>query len=283
MNRHCIGLLLLVGVAGCERVVSINAPEGAKRLVVEARIERVEGAVTGNQRIRLTTTDAYTSTALPPAVSGAIVRVADDSGRVVAFTELAAEPGTYTTSALTAVVGRTYTLRITYLGDEYTSTEKMLPAVKVDSLYFTERKSLIGPKTGLRATISVNDPPGVKNYYLWDQFVDGKRLLSDDSTTFSRITTDDEFFDGGNVEDFQPFGGIALKSGQMIMVRQISISQQAQLYYETLTTQAINDGSPFGVNPANLRGNVVNVTRPGNPALGYFSASGVSEVSRRVP
>jgi hypothetical protein len=283
MHHRYAGILLLFGVVGCERVVSLNAPEGAKRLVVEARLERVEGAVNGAQRIKLSTTDAYFSKTAPPPARGAIVRVADDSGRVVPFAELSGEPGTYATSALIVVPGRSYTLRITYAGDEYTSTDTMLPAVVIDSLYFAERLSLFGPRTGLRATISVNDPPGVRNFYLWDQFVDGRRLLSDDSSSFARITTDDEFFDGGNVSDFQPFGGIALKSGQLVMVRQIAISQQAQAYYEALTTQALNDGSPFGVAPANLRGNVVNVTRSSSPALGYFIASGVSEVSRRVP
>jgi hypothetical protein len=275
--------LLLLGAIGCERVVSIAAPEGPKRLVVEARLERVDGAVSGAQRIRLTTTDNYFSRTLPPPASGANVRVADDSGRVVPFAEVVAEPGTYTTSALVMTPGRSYTLRITWSGEEYASTERMLPAVPVDSLYFAKRLSLFGPRDGLRATISVNDPVGVKNFYLWDQFVDGRRLLSDDSSSFARITTDDEFFDGGSVTDFQPFGGIVVKSGQLVAVRQVAISQQAQLYYEALTTQALNDGSPFGVAPANLRGNVLNLTRPGNPALGYFIAAGVSEVSKRVP
>jgi Domain of unknown function (DUF4249) len=283
MKHRFLALLVLVGAAGCERVVTLNAPEAPKRLVVEARLERVLEAVSGSQRITLSTTDAYFSRTAPPPARGATVRVVDDSGRAVAFTESAATPGVYTTTALTIVPGRSYTLRITYDGNEYTSTEKALPAVKVDSMYFAERLGLIGPKGGLRATISVNDPPSVKNYYLWDQFVDGRRLLSDDSSSFGRITTDDEFFDGGNVADFQPFGGIVVKSGQLVVVRQAAISQQAQQYYEALTSQAINDGSPFGIAPANLRGNVVNTTQPTKPALGYFIVAGVSEVSRRVP
>jgi hypothetical protein len=283
MHRRILGLLFLIGAAGCERTVSLNAPEGVKRLVVEARLERVQGAVTGAQRIRLSTTDAYFSRTAPPPARGAIVRVVDDSARVFPFTEVAADPGAYATTGLVVVPGRKYTLRITYAGDEYTSTETVLPAVPIDSLYFTQRLSQVGPTTGLRATISVTDPPTVKNYYLWDQFIDGRRLLGDDSSSYSRLTTDDDFFDGGTVSDLQPFAGIALKSGQLVMIRQVSISQQAQQYYEALTSQALNDGSPFGVAPANLRGNVINTTRPTSPALGYFIAAGVSELSRRVP
>ncbi len=275
--------VLAVAAAGCERVVTISAPEGEKLLVVEARLEQVAGVVSGVQRVKLTTTDAVFSKTAPPPARGAIVRVADDSGRVVAYSELPAEPGVYATSALIATAGRRYTLRITYAGNEYSSTELLRPAVPIDSMYFTRRLTQIGPASGLRATLVISDPPVINNYYLWDQFIDGRRLFSDDTAGFFKIVSDDEFFDGGTVRDFQPFGGIVVKSGELITVRQSSISQEATKYFSALNTQVNSDGSPFGTAPASLRGNVTNLSRPGVPALGFFVVAGVSVLSRRVP
>lgn len=65
-------LLLLIGcvlLAACERVVGLDVAEGPTRLVVEARLERVHGAVSGNQSIRLTTTAPYFANALTPPLA----------------------------------------------------------------------------------------------------------------------------------------------------------------------------------------------------------------------
>ena len=198
MDRRLLRALLLFPLVGCERVVGVTLPATQTRLVVEARLERPRDVTaTGRQEVHLTTTDSYFSKTTPPAVRGATVRVADDSGRVVAFTESTTRPGWYETNGLIISVGRKYTLRITWLGDEYVSTETALPSVAIDSLYFSKRTGDVGPVDGLRATISLQDPEGVRNFYLWDQFIDGRRLVSFDSLSFTRAVTSDDIFDGG--------------------------------------------------------------------------------------
>jgi Domain of unknown function (DUF4249) len=286
--RTLCAALLTVSAMGCERIVTVSAPVVTTRLVVEARLERVRGAVTGAQRIRLSTTSPYFAGSLPPAARGAIVRVADDSGRVVPFTESTTEPGSYATTALIIAPGRAYTLRITWQGQEYTATERTQAGVTMDSLYFTKRSAAgavtsSSNTTGLRATITVRDPVGVANFYLWDQYVDGTRLIVTDTSLFVRPVASDELFDGFVFEDFQPYDGITVKSGQMVRVRQVSISKQIYRFYLALQDQGFNDGSPFGLPPASLRGNVANVTTPSNLALGYFAVSEVTELERRVP
>jgi Domain of unknown function (DUF4249) len=282
----CVAFLALIA-AGCERIVTVSAPDSATRLVVEARLERVRGAATGAQRIKLSTSSPYFSRAVAPAARGAVVRVADDSGRVVAFAESATEPGIYATNALVVAPGRAYTLRITWQGEEYSSTERTQTGVDIDSLYFVKRVATgnVGNsnKVGLRATITVRDPVGVANFYLWDQLVNGSRLIVTDTSLFVRPVASDELFDGFVFVDFQPYDGIEVKSGQMVRVRQIAISKQIYRYYLALQDQGFNDGSPFGVPPASLRGNVANLTTPSNLALGYFAVSEVSELERRVP
>ncbi len=213
--RRLRPLLLICAIllSACERVVSLTVPESEPRLVVEARLERVRNAVSGRQRVKLTTTGSYFSVASPAPVRGAVVRVADDSGRVVTFAESATEPGVYLSTFFVITVGRTYTLRITHDGDEYASTETALGGVPIDSVYFRERTVAVGPVDGLRATIALRDPVGVKNFYLWDQFVDGRRLVSPDSESYSRVVASDDFRDGTRIRDFQPYAGIVVRPG----------------------------------------------------------------------
>ncbi len=282
MRRIMLTLLCSTAV-GCERIVSVSVPDSPPRLVVEARLERVRSAVSGTQRIRLTTTDRYFSTAAPPPARGAVVRVVDDSGKVVPFAELATEPGTYETTVFVIAVGRSYTLRITYQGEEYVSTETTQPAVAIDSLWFIDRIATISPQAGLRATIGLRDPVGVKNFYLWDQIVNGRRVVRPDSVGYFRVVASDDLSDGTRLRRFQPYDGVIVTRGQQVTVRQVAISEQAYRFYSALSEQGLNDGSPFGVPPSSLRGNVANLTTPAKHGLGYFIVAEVTEVEGQVP
>ncbi|MEP6833079.1 MAG: DUF4249 domain-containing protein [Gemmatimonas sp.] len=282
MRRFMVAAAMLM-LAGCERVVTVDLEEGPKRLVIEARLELVKGRANTNQRIRLTTTDAYFSNTTPPAARGAVVQVADNAGAVFPFTESTTEPGIYETTAFAGAVGRIYTLSINYQGDRYQSSEQLLSVAPIDSLYFIESTFPINATGGLRATITFRDPRGRKNFYLWDQLVNGVRILSSDSTVRGRVVISDELGDGQRLRDFQPYDGVRVESGELVTVRQSAISENVYRFYVALSEQASNDGSPFGVAPASLRGNVTNVTSPVHFPLGYFIASEVAEVSRRVP
>jgi hypothetical protein len=270
-------MVCVLALVGCERVVAVDLPEGPKRLVVEARLERVEGRVTGDQRIRLTTTDAFFSRTLPPAARGATVTVTDDRGGVVALSE-SAEPGVYTTSALVIEVGRTYTLRIGYDGNSYTSTSQVQAPVAIDSLYFAEPSSgPVGPATGARATIDLLDPARSKDYYLWEQSINGVALTGTDSVTRGRPVAEDVGFDGLSLKRFQPFDGYVVPVGGQVVLRQMRIPGVVYTYYRSLNDQVANGGTPFDVPLTSVRGNVLNATDPSRVALGYFFAAAVVE------
>lgn len=267
----------VVLLAACERVVDVDVSDGPRRLVVEARLERILGNVTGSQVIRLSTTGSYFSNALPPAARGATVRVTDDQGTSVVFPE-SGTPGVYTTSSLTVQRGRAYTLRIDWDGARYEATERTMTVTPIDSLYFEAPKpGRFSGEGGVRATIDTRDPAGERNFYLWDQFVDGVRQLGPDSSFKLRIIAPDDAVDGKPVLGFQPFEGVPIEFGSTVLVRQIGISEDIYRYYFALSDQVSGEGSIFAVPPASVRGNVANRTNPRAPALGYFYVSEVGE------
>jgi hypothetical protein len=271
---RCIPLLLALGA--CERVVDLDVPEGPKRLVIEARLERVIGRVNGNQAITLTTTASYFSDAPPPPGTGATVRVTDDAGTVVTFVETA--PGRYTTNQLTLRIGTEYRLTITYDGQTYESTETAMSVATIDSLYLeAPRPGRFSGTKGVRATIDLTDPPGLGNFYLWDQFIDGARVLGPDSSFKYRMVAMDDAVDGLEIKGFQPYEGIDIPVGSTVVMRQIGLSERMFRYYFAFSDQVSADGSPFAVPPASIRGNVSNVTDPSRFPLGYFYAAEVAE------
>jgi hypothetical protein len=287
MRRLSNGLCALAFGAtvlgGCERVVSVSLPTGDQRLVVDARFEYSSDSSVRAQTVTLTMTDAYFSAVAPPPAVGATVEVLDDDGVLTVLVEKDGRPGIFGTSAIRLRPSHAYTLRIRWRGDVYEATDRLPSPVPIGALSFLP--SLEGPRTSapLRATVALRDPTGVANFYLWEQFIDGRATRSEDSLYASRPILSDELIDGFVAMDVQPYAGIAVRSGQHVRIRQHAISRQAYLFFTALNEQGANDGSPFGVPSSSLRGNVANRTRPAAIALGFFATTAVTEAEARVP
>lgn len=287
-RRGSIALAAALGataIGGCERVVEPDLASGPVRLVVEARVERVREAPTGRQRIRLTTTAPFTADGEPPPARGARVEIADDAGTVVRLEESTAEPGVYLTDALVAEVGRRYTLRIDFEGDRYEASDRLTAVPPIDSLYFQfERANIAVGDSGFRAAIDYTDPPGRRNFYLWEQLVDGEPQIIPDPGNRFRVIRNDDFFDGAAITGYQPYDEAVIEPGEQVLVRQVALSEASYRFYFALFEQAAGDGgSPFAVPPATVRGNVANRTSPERYPLGYFVAAEVAEARATLP
>jgi hypothetical protein len=154
----------------------------------------------------------------------------------------------------------------------------------IDSLYLDPPKpGRFSGTDGVRATIDLVDPPGLGNFYLWDQFIDGVRVLGPDSSFKYRMVAMDDAVDGLTITGFQPYEGIDIPIGSTVLMRQIGLSERIYRYYFAFSDQVSADGSPFAVPPASVRGNVSNLTDPSRFPLGYFYAAEVAEarVTRR--
>ena len=285
VSRSGFKWLLVVAVAtGCTRVVDLTVDQGPVRLVIEGRIELRDNDPVARQRIRLTTTDAYQSSAPPPPARGAVVRVSDDRGHLFPFAESATEPGVYLRDGLVAVLGARYMLTIDYQGERYEGSHQLNAVPPIDSLYFVYReKGLAQGDSGFRALIDYADPAGVRNYYLWELLVDGKPRIKTDPGNRFRIISDDRFYDGGRVIGYQPYDEEVVEPGQQVTIRQVALSEAGFRYYTALFEQTTGGGGPFSTPPASVRGNMSNRTNQGHYPLGFFFSAQVSERTERVP
>jgi hypothetical protein len=262
--------ILATLTSGCTRIVDLGLDDAPRQLVVEARLE----AGDTRQQVLLTTTDAFSRSGALPTATGAIVTVTDDRGMLLSLPELS--PGQYQadTPSNQIQAGRTYTLSILWEGEQYEATSRVVAGPRIDSLYVLFRSaSLAVGDSGYRAVIDYTDPAGVENYYFWEMFVGGERVVSNDPGNQWRVISRDRYYDGQKVSGYLPFDEQVVLPGEFIQLRQLAITEEAFWYYFAFYDQATGGGSPFSTPPASVRGNVENLTRPDHRALGFFLAA----------
>ncbi len=283
--RYAMVMVMVLGLVttGCDRVIQLDVEQGPTRLVIEGRVERTDGAA-AMPRVRLSLTDALTAPGNPPPALGAMVVVSDGQHEYPAVAS-STEPGTYLIPELPLPSpGTVYTLTIDWQGDRYQAIDTMNAVVPIDSLYFEWKDRSIAGDPGLRSALDYTDPAAPGNYYLWELLVNDSLRMRADFGNRMRMISDDRLYNGLPVMGYRPFDEEIVFPGERVTLRQVALSEQAYRYYGAVLDQSNgNDGSPFAVPPASVRGNVVNLTSPARYPLGYFLAVGVSERTATVP
>ncbi|WP_129716061.1 DUF4249 domain-containing protein [Pedobacter sp. SYP-B3415] len=267
MKKPHIFLLMLIAAAlgfqGCEKVIEIDTTNAEPQLVIEGAITDE----TTSQVIRLSKSVAYTEQSVFPAVRGATVRVTDNMGTILSFTE--AEPGVYR-RLFRGRSGRSYKLEVTAEGKTYTATSVMPARVVLDSLsiatetFFNEEQKEL--------YVNFKDPAAEANFYHFKMFVNGTQIkrpfpYNDRFTNGNNISTQ-LFYRGDNVE--------SVKTGDVIEVEMQCVDRQMYNYWYVLT-QSSGRGPGGGTTPSNPDSNI------SGGALGYFSAHTVQRMSVTVP
>ena len=249
LARLCAAGLLLLSTA-CTKVVDLDLQDADPRLLIEANLAN-DGQPCA---VRLSRSVSYQETNVFPPVTGAVLTLSDDAGAVETLQETS--PGQYQGRRILGQPGHRYTLRVEAEGQRYVAQSTM-PAVV--------------PLTGLRVELSdftdepqavpeYQDPAGVRNYYLFRQYRNGR-------LNQSLFVRDDELTDGKT--NTQALALVLAKdedklvAGDSVRVEMQTIDADVHEYLRTLNQVVEGIGSPAPANPrSNFSGN----------ALGYFSA-----------
>lgn len=249
----CLSFLLLVS---CERVIDVDLNSAAPKHVIE-------GKITDEQRqyqVRITRTRDFDEDNVFEAVEDARVILSDEQGREENLINSGA--GIYETVEMTGTPGRTYHLKATIDEQDFTASSTMPEPVFLDSLY-VERFTGFGEAV-LIPIVSYTDPPGTRNFYRHELYVNDARVLA-------RYISTDKGIDGEKVERTLPFFSMdedmRIEAGDTVVVEMQSITEPVYDYLFSLE-QTINQSVATPANPvSNLNGG----------ALGYFSAHTVQQ------
>ncbi len=271
----CILPLLAVILASCEDVIDVDVQTAPTRLTIEASLDWEKGTAGNEQTIKLGTSTPYFDTNGNTAVSGASVRVTNDtSGREVVFADQ--NDGTYTTSDFAPVVGQSYTLEVRYNGETYTATEQLTPVTDIKEINQSLEDGFSDEE--LEVNIIFDDPEDEENYYLF-KFQEPDDLLPEFEYG------DDEFVNGNEIEWYfekEEDDGTdeieAFVPGDTINIEFYGISEAYSNYMAILIDQ-LEGGGLFETTPVALKGNCINLTNPENYANGYFRLTQVIKTS----
>ena len=172
-----------------------------------------------------------------------------------------------------AEVGNTYTLDIFWNEAHYQAIETVVECPPLDRVYQKFEEENTFEDGGLKLAIDFTDPVGRPNYYFWELHVDGENILRVDPGNSGNVIAKDDLFDGQQIRGYLPNEERVFEPGEVVIVKQIGLSEQAYDFYFQIFEQTGQTGAFIDVPPAMINGNIVNLTDKENYALGYFSAS----------
>lgn len=253
MNRlhtHYITAFIIC-MCACKKVITVNLKNAIPQIVIQGNITNETGPYT----IKITKTVTYTSDNIFPPVTGAAVSIKDNTINTTdALIETA--PGIYSTSILQGVQGHTYTLTVTAEKKTYTASSTMPQQILLDGVSFLKINAF--GATIINAVPKFQDPPGIPNYYKFEQTLNKRKLKQfftfDDRLSDSRYATRQLFNDSAylNIED-------------TLLLEMQCIDKNIFNYFDELD-RITNPNNSQSSTPTNPTSNI------NNNALGYFSA-----------
>lgn len=248
-------LVLLLAFTSCEKEIDVDLNSVPPRIQIEGIVKQDQLAT-----VRVSHTLDFDDNSGYPLLSGAIVKISDDAGNSEILQQDAT--GWYTAENIKGVIGRTYNLSVIYEDKEYTSTSKMPPLVKLDSLSMYKIKVM----DYALPMIHFTDPEGETNqYYRCLVYINGKQ-----HPDVNELVLSAEFVDGSPIHQFLPIFTNdedidPIEQGDDILIEFQCIDKGAYTFFYTLSR--IEDSK---TNPTS------NIT---GGALGYFCASTVDQMS----
>ena len=254
-------IILFLSFISCEKVIDVDLATGKTRLVVEASINWYAETSGNEQKIKLSTTTGYFSNTIP-TVSGATVFITNSNSQVFTFTE-DGTAGTYKCYNFIPVVGENYTLTVIYLGETYTSSEKLLNTPAVTRIEQVNDGGILGNEKEVK--FFFNDLQNETNQYFL-RIDDPYKVIPEYGVL------EDRFFE--NNEMFGLYFSEDLKTGDTLKFKLNGVSRNYYNYMNILLAQTgTTSAGPFSTPAATVRGNVINQTNFDNFALGYFRLS----------
>ena len=250
-NRYTLSAILLMSAMACKKIITVNLNNAPAVLVVQGDVTNEAGPY----RVKLTKSVTYTSDNIYPAVSGATVKITDDSTGVVdVLTETA--DGVYITilSAVECCSAE---------GKEYAAVSTMPQQVTMDSLTFLTTSFFSRKQTNPMPNFQ--DPIGIYNAYRFVEMVNSRPLKQ-------IYVFDDRLSDGRYISRQLNNDSSYIQQGDTVKLEMRCIDKNVFTYFKELSGQDPTNGQP--TSPANPTSNIT------NGALGYFSAHTVQRVQK---
>lgn len=287
MNKIIFTLLLAcLTMTGCVEEIDFQYENSEKRIVIDGSITNQPGPYyfhLSESITQIVTSEngGYNENMGKP-VKNATVVLSDNAGnqeqlRFIGERTDIYDPsqGWYIAESMTGVVGRTYTLTVTWNEKTYVAVDKMKEVSVIDRIDFRTKHLEAKNEDVTIPLIYFHEPQDQKNYYLMYYTINGYK---GNSRNWAFSILDDQYLNenvnGLEIDDGQSPSGrdfyYQISTGDKVAVYLESLSPIAYFFYKNLIEQFDSDGGAFSPNPASPPSNI------SNGGLGLFRASAVS-------
>ncbi|PZD79126.1 DUF4249 domain-containing protein [Mesonia sp. K7] len=269
-------LFFIAGISiSCTDVVTVDVPEAASRLVVEASLDWEFETNGNNQTIRVSqSTPYFTENLYEPVTTAQVKVINEETQEEFVFTH--ADNGYYFNDTFNPIIDNSYRLEVNNEEHSYRSTETLVEGTKI--IEITQSKEEGFDDEIIEINIVFDDKENVENYYLL-------KCKNQEMGFYNFITISDEYFDGNTISVFyelledQDTGVEPFEAGDVAEVELYGISKAYYDYLTLLINQSEASGNPFAAIPAELKGNIVNENPAAEPAFGYFRLTQVDKTT----
>jgi len=269
MKKHIFIIVSFLFFISCEEIVHVDLEESEERLVINASLNWFRNYPEntmdfGNEQIiSLSKTVGYYNEV--QAASNAVVRVTNnDNNEVFNFFE-ESNSGIYKSTNFKPLLNNTYTLYINYNGEDYTAEDKLIDSPVIDSIQQIKGGFFRDDEIVLH--VYYKDNGNEENYYYFD-------YITSISDIKSLSITNDRFVNGNSTYQLINYRGgrddeKKIEIGDVFDIKFFEINSFYYQYLNILTDQIYNSGM-FDPIPAEVKGNIINLSNEKHYPYGFF-------------
>jgi hypothetical protein len=294
--RISIACLLIVN--GCVEPYDSPATKNPQDFLV---IDGFLNTTNGSAKITIKHSTPLDSDNVPIVETGAMVEIKDDNGNAILLFQT--QPGRYERSGIVYDQQRKYTVYIkTMANKEYESAPILLKQTpEIDSITWALEND------NVEVYVNTHDEANESRYYKWNAIETFKYhskyasgfILEDGWKVINRPPASQIYFCWDEqpvyatsiastthlIDDVVskkkivaiPAGSLKISSRYSINIQQISLTEEAYLYWKDVQQTSEDLGSLFDPLPGQVVGNIHSLTNPSEPVIGYIGGGSVSE------
>ena len=248
--------------ANCEKVVDIDVPSIAPKLIIDASFEVLfdESPVTANTIVKLKLSADYFDDSLPTVSNATVFLTNLSNNTVLNFSETDTLGSFKPINTFIPEDNITYELTVIYNGETYKGEASKVKSTPFKSVEQGDETLFSGNE--IEVKVAFKDNPAVENYYLFN------------FTNNIFLALEDRFFNGTDYNFSFFYQEDEIEVPTTVTLRMSGITKDYFTYYRILLDQSgVNGGGPFQSVPSSLLGNMINTTNEDNFPLGYFHIS----------
>lgn len=259
---YILPILLILFFTNCEKVVDIDVPSIAPKLIIDAAFEIYfdENPVTAKSIVKLSLSADYFEETIPTVTNATVFLTDTATNTIINFDDANADGNYEPVHAFIPTENVAYELTVIYKNETYKGTATRVKSTPLTNVEQGDETLFSGKETQLK--IIFTDDGLKDNYYLFD------------FTNNNFLALENRFFKGVAYNFSTFYGEDDIELPTIVTIKMSGITKEYYTYFSILVSQSgQNSGGPFATVPSSLLGNMVNTTNEANFPLGYFHIS----------